>query len=574
MNNSLTTQETALAANDHSRRFVTCSVLLVVLLALSKGIGVYTGIYMAVYILPPLLWGIFLLSSPSSRDWLRATALVLLVLATAALIANAIPDPTWDGNMYHKVAIVALHDGWNPWVFPNFIDWTKTRSEIYYSAAVWQGNSNALWISNYPNLSWLVGSALMDFGFGWESGKALSILLAIALYVYARSIFRQYVSKSWTAELLAFLTVLCQPLLAQLMTNYVDGATYASSSLCVLCVLDKRRGIALNSIAWGALIILAGLKFTGALYGVLLAIPFILLRRPSIREIIIWTLIGAATLSHPYLNHIISGVKIGYPVTGNNIVLQGQADKKLLQESRTRALVDSLLSKTSNSIDHPGHKIPGTVYDGEIIAAGVPDARYAGFGPLFSLALIIGIAALIVTLTEKRSNSGGNRDFALLIGGTALLFALTLVHPALWWARFVPFLYLGLILCFTSALQSTSAKVRILTTAGLGAMLLNGTFVILGTVSYVRDHSIQHGVSVNREIARKYERNDKLIVRAPQFVAFSALYNLQHTLDIPVTEYQPTPIDSLSCTKGHELGFWIDLAKICAQPTLSRTQPP
>jgi hypothetical protein len=87
------------------------------------------------------------------------TALVALALA-----CNMLPDPTWDGNMYHKVAMSGVHDCWNPWRFPEFKDWIKTRSELYYSPSVWNGNQHATWGSHYPNLSWLFGAALMDSG--------------------------------------------------------------------------------------------------------------------------------------------------------------------------------------------------------------------------------------------------------------------------------------------------------------------------------------------------------------------------------------------------------------------------
>ena len=548
-----------------ARRFTICMLITIILLATSKALGTYTGVQAAVYALPTL-GGLLIMLGAGWNEWRWSAGMALLVLLVSGLVANAITDPTWDGNMYHKVAIVALHDGWSPWTFPDFGDWVKTRGEIYYSTAVWRGNENANWISHYPNFSWLLGSSLMDFGFGWESGKALNFCLGISLYWYSRPVLKQYLETRWVMELAALLVVLCPPLVVQLATNYVDGATYAVATLCVLCLLDKHRGAATNIIAFAALIILAGLKFTGSLYAAMLAVPFLVLRRPSLKEIGIWALVGAIALAHPYLNHVVSGLDIAYPVTGNDKVLRNQAELSLLRKSRPMALADSVFAKTSNTFANPGHKIPGSIHSGEVVASGIPDARFAGFGPLFSLALLAGIGSLVQALIMRKKEHPASRDRRLLLGSAAFMLLMTFVHAAPWWARYVPFFYFGLVLTFVLAMSSGAKAARVLAMSGLVVLLINGCIVLWGAGLYSIDHSIRPGIAVDRRVAKQHGRDEALVIRAPQFVAFSALYHFQHSLQVHSLKYHPVELGDLNCGDAQDLGFWIDLVRVCKAP--------
>src|SRR5690606_33057992 len=45
---------------------------------------------------------------------LRRPACCLVLLAAAALLAVVLPDLSWDANLYHFPAVLALAEGWNP----------------------------------------------------------------------------------------------------------------------------------------------------------------------------------------------------------------------------------------------------------------------------------------------------------------------------------------------------------------------------------------------------------------------------------------------------------------------------
>lgn len=543
-------------------RFAATLLCMVIGMVAVKAATVYLGGFqLAPYLLLLLLALFVLLSGEGQR---RILLLAIFCVVGASLVAGAIPDATWDGNMYHKPAIIALHDGWNPWLFPEFSDWIKTRSELHYSAIVWQNNENSLWVSHYPNLSWLYAAALMDLGFGWESGKSLGLVVAMALYFYSRQMLLQYPMSRVLRELIAILLVACPPWLVQIVTNYVDGVTYIVSALIVLGILDKERRVEINVIIWSSFIILAGVKFTGALYAALFTVPFLLVRRPDVRQIAAWALLGAVVLSHPYLNHLVSGLNVGYPVTGSNRVLQGQVEEDVAQRTSLVALTRSLIARTSNGLDYPGSKVPGRLYPGEVVAAGSPDTRHGGFGPWYSLALLVGLAAVALAIIVGVRRRSITREGMMLLGAGLFLLLCVLIHPAAWWARYVPFLYVGLLLLMLFALSSDFLLARRLGVISLILLACNAVLVMIGAAGYAKNYAVLQGYAVDRQIVGSMSRNRTIQVRAPVFVAFSALYHLRETLGIQRLVYEPADLGTTpGCPVGKSLGVWIGLAQVC-----------
>ncbi|MDG4869498.1 hypothetical protein P8631_16050, partial [Guyparkeria sp. 1SP6A2] len=71
-------------------------------------LAAYSGVKAATYILPIL--AVLVLAPRIGLAWAAPAVKALLVLSLSALLLNIVPDSTWDGNMYHKVAIVALDE--------------------------------------------------------------------------------------------------------------------------------------------------------------------------------------------------------------------------------------------------------------------------------------------------------------------------------------------------------------------------------------------------------------------------------------------------------------------------------
>lgn len=574
MNPRLTASRNLLTSLEAGRRLAVALVVMIVLLACSKAIASYLGMTAVSVALPPLI-GIVLVILAGSRCWLRPGLVSVMLLVASASLGNGIQDATWDGNMYHKPATVALHDGWNPWR-QEFFEWTRSRTEPYYAAGIWEGNDNNKWISHYPNISWLYGASLMDFGFGWESTKSLGTLLCLAVFLFGASVLTALTSCPRLSVAIALMLALCPPLLAQLATNYVDGATYAAMALIVLACLAPRSQQGDNPTAWCGLILLAGMKFTGALYGGLLALPFLAIRRPSIKEVVGWALVGTFLLSHPYINHLVAGLPIAHPVTGNTQVMANQAEPSMLEGARPVTLARSLFARTSNTFSHPGLKIPGDIGNGEVDASGIPDTRYGGFGPLFSLALLLALCALppLVVTRACRRNLSGPQKWLLTAAGYLLL--LTLMHAAPWWARYVPFLYMAVVCCLMAALLSARPSVRMIAAAGVFILVANTALVVQGVSRYTRSAAFEAGKDIDIAVLEAVRDDDVLILQAPPFVAFSAVYHFGNVLGIKNVIYQPTELEAYSCDEHEDLGSWIRLVHVCRKtmPTASATTRP
>lgn len=550
------------------QRLGTAIVVTILALVGGKAIAVYSGLHTLSVWLPPVA-GLLLVATAGARRWLLPAAAAALLVAVLAFAAGLLPDPTWDGNMYHKPATVALHEGWNPWLTKDFTEWTHTQKAPYFADAIWSGNQNSQWAGHYPNLSWLYGAVLMDYGFSWESGKSLAPMLAAAVFFYAAWVLSFYTPRRWMSVTAAGLLAACPVVLAQLVSNYVDGATYAAITLAMLSCLAPRNERLASTVGWSALIIIAGLKFTGALFAALLAIPFLVARRPNLKQIAAWAVLGAVILSHPYLNHLAKGLPVAYPVTGNAQIMANQAEPSMLEGARPVTLVRSLFAHTSNTFQHPGLKMPGSFMDGEIQASGVPDTRYAGMGPLFSAALVLSLPILPLLLVFGGGEAGLRAIPASqkkLLAAVVFLLALVLVHAAPWWARYVPFLYAAVILLLFAGGIAPIPLTRILAAAGTVALLGNLVLVSIGVRDYVRIAAIESGTKIDGQVLNQLRPGETLVVQAPVFMGFSAVYHFGMLASHNPVVYQPVELGKDSCGALQDLGSWVNLARVCRVP--------
>lgn len=554
-----------------AQRLSTAIVLTIIAVVGGKALAVYSSVDMLSVWLPPVA-GLLLIFLGGPRQWLSPAIGSVLLLVVLALLAGTFPDPTWDGNMYHKPATVALHEGWNPWLTRDFTQWTHSQKAPYFSDAIWSGNQNAQWAGHYPNFSWLYGAVLMDYGFSWESGKSLSPALAIAVLFFATWTLSFYTPRRWMCITAAVLLAACPVVLAQMVSNYVDGATYAAITLATLSCLIPRSERPASTVGWSALIIIAGLKFTGALFSALLAIPFLWVRRPSPKQVVMWALLGSLILSHPYLNHLAKGLPIAYPVTGNAQIMANQAEPSMLEGSRPVTLMRSLFAHTSNTFEHPGLKIPGSFVLGEIQASGIPDARYAGFGPLFSAALVLALPIFPLLLLFG-GGEAGLRAMPMtqkkLVATVGFLLILVFVHAAPWWARYVPFLYTAVIILLFAGGVAPPPLTRMLAAAGTIVLFANLFLVSMGVRDYVRTAAVNSGTEIDHHVIAEVGPGDTLVVQSPTFMGFSAVYHFGMLAARNPVIYKPIELGKDDCGSMQNLGSWVNLVRVCRLPSKS-----
>jgi hypothetical protein len=148
-----------------------------------------------------------------------------------------------------------------------------------------------------------------------------------------------------------------------------------------------------------------------------------------------------------------------------------QLDPAFHRQSRALRFLVGVFARSSNSNVAPVTKVPFTVGADELDAAAYADVRLGGFGPLWSGLLLT--AGLLLAVLRRRVPPGAWVAAALLLGTVFL-------NPVLWWARYVPQLWLlplgALALAARARLTGTGRALR----AGLALLLVADAGLVAG----------------------------------------------------------------------------------------------
>ena len=150
-----------------------------------------------------------------------AILLGLIIFTGVTFIEGKIYDTTADGNTYHKLAIGALKNGWNP----NYEDSKDFDKEDGNPFDISEENINTLWIDHYAKGTEIFASVIYAFTGNIESGKGYTALL---MYI-AFGILFSYLYQDKKISLIASLAIsILLPFNAitvvQVFNYYVDGA--------------------------------------------------------------------------------------------------------------------------------------------------------------------------------------------------------------------------------------------------------------------------------------------------------------------------------------------------------------
>jgi hypothetical protein len=359
-----------------------------------------------------------------------AAALAALVLAAGAVaVGSWFYDFTTDGQAYHVPGVLALAGGWIPLDGP-----LPAQSPL------------GVYITHYPKAVWIVQAALYDATGRVEAGKAVHWMLVAAALPLAQSALRALGSAPRTAWLGAALLALNPVAVCQLSSFYVDGplhsALLSAAALAVHWWRGRREAGVLLVLA---LALAVGTKFTGLVYGALLAAVLIAAAlvggapRRRVVALAAGSVLALVTLGwEPYATNVLSRGHPFFPLFG-----KGAVDIRAVHETPAfRAmnpvtrLALSTFSETASGIDAvPRLKVPFTVFPRELLALAAPDPRYGGFGPLFGGALLLAAA---LTIAASAGGDRRARQVGLFLGAVLLWGA---VNPTAWWARYAPQLW-------------------------------------------------------------------------------------------------------------------------------------
>jgi hypothetical protein len=434
--------------------------------------------------------------------WLSLSLLIALLFA-ALLISALTVDSGYDGWSYHQPGVIALSHGWNPIAQPVFANWWAPFGRSIGYPANGPAIDN-LWTSVYPKAFWILGAQAVAWGLPLDSGKYPGLLLIyVAALTALRALRLRGVPNAWAYALssLAALNPIC---IVQATTFYIDGALGSCLAILIFSLISydltqSRRDLVL---ALCAVLIACNLKYTGPVYTALIALPFTVWwlrkRRWAARELQICAIAALVLLAssvNPYFTNLKQYGSPIYPMGAWDLE-ENQMSAGFLDESSLTRLMISL--SFSNLADRPTADPASDErnFSSPLQSRGLAefkkfgstaDLRIGGFGPFFGLTLLLSLFAAALLTRAPVSVTG----FALVALGTLLSI---LVNPHMWWARFVPQMWLLPVLVAAAAVAGRSRMARTLALVMALLMGVTSLIAVIGRASssYLVTQSYRH----------------------------------------------------------------------------------
>ena len=219
-------------------------------------------------------------------------------------------------------------------------------------------------------------------------------------------------------------------------------------------------------LALSAALLTCNLKFTGPVYTALILLPFavwwLLERRLVARDLLICSIAASVLLAasiNPYFTNLRDFGSPVYPLNEWD-VMEDQMSAGFLEEHSLKKLLISLTfsnladrSSGNPATDERNFTSPFQLRGFEEFKkfSDTADLRIGGFGPFFGITIALTLLAAILLIRGPRNGIG----FAVVALGTLLSIV---VNPQIWWARYVPQLWLLPVLVATAARRSQIAK--------------------------------------------------------------------------------------------------------------------
>ncbi len=410
-----------------------------------------------------------------------------VVFVASIIISNNVYDITADGNTYHKLAIGALKNGWNP-SYESSRDFTKEQGNVF---DISDDNINALWIDHYAKGAEIFASVIYSFTNNIESGKAYTIIFMYITFGIIASYLYQSKKMHWVFAIAISIVISFNAItVVQIFNYYVDAVLMLSLFLilyaCFVISTEEEKNIKKEAflVLAGAIIWCINAKFTGLAFSGMFCLAFYIYwlyksykkgKETFKKDIKTYTIfyiitviisVGIIGFSSYTKNFIDHGHPL-YPLSGkghvDNMVVQEQP-KSFKDKNHIEIFLISLFSKGQNTSPvyseenvEPELKIPFTFSKEEIKNYTIPDIRMAGFGPLYSgifiISVIVGIIMVVKFIKYKQYNL--LVPYLIVIGITAFLL---IILDGNYWARYIPYVFVIPVVSIIYLLYSTKNK--------------------------------------------------------------------------------------------------------------------
>ena len=469
--------------------------------------------------------------------------LAVLVIFLASFVCSKYYDLTWDSNTYHKDAVGALKNGWNP-VHQNYIDFykkTNTRSSNVIGDKL--ERERGLWQTHYAKGTWIIAANFYYLYNNIEKAKILNLILIYILIVFSYFFVQNFISNKLLSFFLAIIFSISPVVLVQAFSYYNDGALYSFILLTLLSFILYMKDNKITNFVFlfCSIVLCANVKFTGFAYAGLICffayLGFVYIYRNNLKSISKPTILIFSTIIfsilivgfNPYVTNTIKNHHPFYPIKGNNSVdiMTHNTPSYFENTFRVKNLFVSLASESDNILKaterNPKFKVPFSISLDELSKLASPDLRISGFGvwffPIIILSSIIILYYLIILF--KRDKNTWVIVFCISIA----IILLTLIIKESWWARYTPFIYFVPLMALFLLIAYPIKRKYI-----NNILVLFLSFIIcFNLLLFFKYNTLENYKYINdtNKVLKKYKKSDKvikIIETSELFIGF--LYNL------------------------------------------------
>lgn len=495
----------------------------------------------------------------------------LLVFSVSTFAIGKIYDSTADGNTYHKLAVGALKNGWNP-VYEDIADFNTDEGNPF---DILKDNVNVKWVNHYANGTEQFAAVVYAFTGNIECGKVFNILwIYIGLFILC-NLFKQMKITPLKSLLIACILALNPISVTQIVNLYLDGVLTISLFIIIIISIIKSLYETENTkennlILAMAIIWCVNSKFTGLAFAAIFSFVLYLYRnirnfikdkelfkKNLIKETIYYIvvvfisviIVGGSTYTKNLIQH---GHPL-YPLYGkghvDNMVMM-EMPESMQDYSPLRIFLISIFAKGENvspsyakTVNDPDLKVPFTFTMEEIKNYNIPDIRMGGFGPLFSGIFIITIIALIAVIIELIRKKEYEE---LLIYGILILTTITLVLTldGSYWARYIPYVYLLPIYPLIYMMKKDYKNHQIINIVGVLIVIMfsiNSLLILSTQYSNTKNNDEYVKIRIER-LKKYYNENKKIKIKLNHHGLQGVQYNLD---DLNIKNYELSEDENL-----------------------------
>ncbi len=509
----------------------------------------------------------FFLRKREKRSFLTVIISVLIFLLFTYGVGMTY-DSTSDGNTYHKLAVGAMKNGWNP-VYESVGDFNKDKGNPF---DIYEDNVNINWVDHYARGTETFGAVVYAATGKIERGKVFNILFMFIGFFLLFNIFKQMKIKTLKSLFLAIVLAFNPITIVQLSNFYLDGVlTISLFMIILLCLLPFNKKTYFDNylILGMSLIWCINAKFTGLAYSAIFCLILYLYRHIKnyfqdkkhfknflIKETIYYVvvvvisilIVGSSTYTKNFLDH---GHPL-YPLYGKNHVpnlVMMEMPKSMQEYSSLRIFLTSIFAKGENvsasyskEVNDPDIKIPLTISKEEIKNYSIPDIRMGGFGPLFSGIFILTLIGTIFIIIQLIKNKDKEKLIPYILV-VAVTFGLVIFLDGSYWARYIPYVFLLPIYVLIYFFQKDNKKiVNILCYFTIILFIVNALLISIVQLNEMKDSRTY--VNYHKELFQNYASSHKNVkIKLSHHGAQGVLYNLD---DWDINNYILTDDDSLT----------------------------